>query len=394
MLYVPHPVYEDPGSNHWIGNQVWALQRLAELYYYVKTDGDQAGVKLSNGMTIEAALEQILDKWVTWAVSDGVILLHEDGTFEIPATLDWSGEPDKWTGTPSSNTGLTATITNWGSGDLGCAASFADIFIYYAKAKGIDWTAAVEQTDTSVAGKALYTATQLMDRMWQLGRDDIGLAIDDTNANFKRLFEQDVYVPVDYGTGKMPNGDEIKNGIKFLDIRSQYKNDPRFAELKADYDADGETKDTVFRYHRFWHAGDILITLGAMADLYPEATPDYTGKTPEDTTTSATETTPSDTTSATETSPSETDEPISSSSNTGDPSKILWGDVTVDGVVDIRDITLMNQYIVKMKTISDQGLLNGDVYPDSVVEIKDLGLLKQYIVKLISSLDPKDNGLA
>ncbi|WP_019679039.1 glycoside hydrolase family 48 protein [Ruminococcus flavefaciens] len=31
MAYVPHPVYADPGSNHWIGNQVWSTQRLAEL---------------------------------------------------------------------------------------------------------------------------------------------------------------------------------------------------------------------------------------------------------------------------------------------------------------------------------------------------------------------------
>ena len=40
MCYVEHPVYADPGSNHWIGNQVWSTQRLAELYYYVKKNGD------------------------------------------------------------------------------------------------------------------------------------------------------------------------------------------------------------------------------------------------------------------------------------------------------------------------------------------------------------------
>ena len=37
MAYQEHPVYADPGSNHWIGNQVWAIQRLAELRYVIKT---------------------------------------------------------------------------------------------------------------------------------------------------------------------------------------------------------------------------------------------------------------------------------------------------------------------------------------------------------------------
>ena len=63
MMYTPHPVYADPGSNHWIGNQVWAVQRLAELYYWQKKDGNESIVK-PGGMTLDAALEQILDKWV------------------------------------------------------------------------------------------------------------------------------------------------------------------------------------------------------------------------------------------------------------------------------------------------------------------------------------------
>ena len=39
MVFVAHPVYADPGSNHWIGNQVWATQRISELFYKAKKDG-------------------------------------------------------------------------------------------------------------------------------------------------------------------------------------------------------------------------------------------------------------------------------------------------------------------------------------------------------------------
>ena len=32
----------------------------------------------------------------------------------------------------------------------------------------------------------------------------------------------------------MPNGDEIKPGVKFIDIRSNYRNDPDWARVEAE----------------------------------------------------------------------------------------------------------------------------------------------------------------
>ncbi|MDE5854766.1 MAG: cellulose 1,4-beta-cellobiosidase, partial [Ruminococcus sp.] len=67
MVYVEHPVYADPGSNHWIGNQVWSTQRLAELYYYVKTKGDQTASGITyGGLSLEEALEKLLSRWIDW----------------------------------------------------------------------------------------------------------------------------------------------------------------------------------------------------------------------------------------------------------------------------------------------------------------------------------------
>ncbi len=391
MLYVEHPVYLDPGSNHWIGNQVWALQRLAELYYYVKTDGDKANVTVA-GMSIEEALEKILDKWVEWAVNDA-IKLNDDGTYEIAASLNWSGEPDTWTGTATDNSGLSAEIVAWGSADMGCVASFANTLIHYAAAKGVDGVAAADGSDTSVAGQAFYKAKELLDRQWNLYRDDIGISKPDKNPNFKRLFEQEVIIP-DYYTGTMPNGDKIEKGATFLSLRTKYKEDPMFATLEADYNDNKETDTTEFTYHRFWHAGDVLMALGYMAELFPDVTPSgVVPPTPEDTTTEATETTPADTSDSSEgtTTAKDTEETKDTSITGGDVDDILWGDTNVDGIVDIRDVTTLNQYIIKAIDLTPQGMLNADVINDGTVDISDLGQIKKYIVKLISTLDPAQN---
>ena len=314
MAYQEHPVYADPGSNHWIGNQVWAIQRLAELRYVIKTGNTNSYVEavklqqVKNGtpteMTIEEALDAILDRWVEWFVNE--VELYDDGSYTIPATLDWYGQPKTWTGTydPEANSDLTCEVTARGTSDLGCVSSLANTLIYYAKSNDVDSEAAYKDSD-KVAEKALYLAHELLDREWNLGRDDIGLSIAETNGSMVRLFEQDVWVPTNYN-GTMPNGDTIANGATFLSIRSQYLGDNKdgtnnsanvkygtsteidgkyytdnrgyVAKFKEAYDSVGganasaadkeEAMKTVeLNYHRFWHAGDILIALGTMAGL-------------------------------------------------------------------------------------------------------------------------------
>jgi len=59
--------------------------------------------------------------------------LKSDGTYEIPSTLEWSGQPDPWTGKPSENKNLHCTVTEW-TVDVGVTASYAKALIYYAAA--------------------------------------------------------------------------------------------------------------------------------------------------------------------------------------------------------------------------------------------------------------------
>ncbi len=408
MMYTEHPVYADPGSNHWIGNQVWAVQRLAELYYWVKTEGDTTGVK-PGGMTLEAALEQILDKWVAWFVNNTV--LTDDGDFYIPSNLNWSGQPDKWNKVATDNTGLTCEITGYGNTDFGCVSSLANTLIYYAKAKGVEASAiaggsydcigseyksgidgvsavggtAAKPDSAELPEASLYLAQQLIDREWDLGRDDIGLTRTDHNGSLARFFSQPVHVPSSY-TGTMPNGDTIANGATFLSLRSMYESQSNckgvktsqeaidlVAELKAAYEMDvaagaqwsgnnsassdaGKAELAGFenvgavelQYHRFWHAGDILMALGVMAELYPDMTPTITYGEPD--------LTP------------------------------LYGDANVDGEVDVLDIIVLNKYLLGGGKLSDQGALNADVDLDGDPSANDSLNIMKYIVKLIDEL--------
>ena len=406
MMYTEHPVYADPGSNHWIGNQVWAVQRLAELYYWVKTEGDTTGVK-PGGMTLEAALEQILDKWCAWFVNNSI--LTSDGDFYIPSNLNWSGQPDKWSGSATDNTGLTCTITGYGNTDFGCVASLSNTLIYYAKAKGVAASDiagktydcigssakagivdgvtngngnTISSSDAELPEVSLYLAQQLMDRVWEIGRDDIGLTRTDHNGSLARFFSQTVHVPSSY-SGTMPNGDSITSGATFLSLRSMYESQSNcvgvkttqeaidlVAELKAAYDkdvanganwsgsnsassdagkaelADFENVGAVeLQYHRFWHAGDALMALGTFAELYPDLTP--TGG--------------------------------------GEITDGLLGDVNVDGVVNISDVLTLNKNLLAGEPLTAQGMFNADVDQDSVPTAADALNILKYTVKLLTS---------
>ncbi len=406
MVYTEHPVYADPGSNHWIGNQVWSTQRLAELYYWITEGGESAisGVQ-PGGVSMEAALDEMLGKWVAWFVNNTV--LTEDGDFYMPSNLNWSGQPEEWNGSKPANSGLTCTITGYGNTDLGCISSLANTLIYYAKAKGVAAADIAGKTydcigssaksgivdgvtngngktiaagDAQLGEAALYLAQQLMDRAWELGRDDIGLTRTDHNGSLARFFSQPVHVPSSY-TGKMPNGDTIASGATFLSLRSMYEgncagaktSDDAIAlvkELKAAYEKDvaaganwsgdnsasssaGQAELADFtnvgavelQYHRFWHAGDILMALGTLAELYPELTPDST---PE---------------------PGPTDG--------------LLGDVNVDGTVDILDVILLNKALLIGEKITAQGEFNADVNQSGAPDADDTLNILKYTINLV-----------
>lgn len=238
LSYVEAPVYNDPPSNEWFGMQVWSLERLAEYYF----------------ATGNARAKTVLDKWVTWALANTTISATD---FQIPSTLRWSGAPANWNPTtPAANTGLHVTVANR-SNDLGVAGSYVKLLTYYAAKSG------------NTAAK--NAASGLLDSIWAK-KDSKGVSVTETRADYNRFDDvynpatgQGLYIPPGW-TGRMPNGDVIKPGASFLDIRSFYRNDPDFGKVQAYLN--GGAAPT-FNYHRFWAQADVATGYADYARLFP-----------------------------------------------------------------------------------------------------------------------------
>ncbi|MGW5122738.1 glycoside hydrolase family 48 protein [Streptomyces sp. NPDC004069] len=230
MYYDWQPVYHDPPSNQWFGFQAWSMERVAE--YYQQTGDTKA--------------KTVLDKWVNWALSETTI--NPDGSFLIPSTLQWSGQPDNWNAnSPGSNGGLHVTVADY-TNDVGVAAAYAKTLTYYAAKSG--------------DAQAKSTAKALLDGMWDNDQDNLGIAVPETRTDYSR-FGDSVYVPSGW-TGTMPNGDKIDSSSTFSSLRSFYKSDPAWSKIES-YLKGGAAP--VFTYHRFWAQADIALAMGSYAEL-------------------------------------------------------------------------------------------------------------------------------
>jgi hypothetical protein len=231
MYYDVAPVYHDPPSNQWFGMQAWSMERVAEYY-------QQTG---------NAAAKTILDKWVTWAMSKTTV--NPDGTYLIPSTLTWSGQPDTWNASsPGANTSLHVTVADY-TNDVGVTAAYAKTLSYYAAKSG------------STAAKAMAKA--LLDGMWSNYQDSLGIAVPETRTDYNR-FDDAVYVPSGW-TGTMPNGDTVNSSSTFGSIRSFYQDDPAYSKVTS-YLNGGAAPS--FTYHRFWAQADIALAMASYGDLF------------------------------------------------------------------------------------------------------------------------------
>ena len=295
MAYIENPVYADPGSNTWFGMQTWSMQRIAEYYY---ESGDER-------------VRDLLDKWAAWANS--VIKFNSDGSFEIPNEIDWEGQPDTWTGRPSDNANLHVIVVSYGA-DLGVASSLANTSAYHAKATGNE--------------KSKENAKKLLDCMWNNYQDDKGIASVEKRSDYSRFLEQEVYVPAGW-RGTMPNGDVIEPGVKFIDIRSKYRDDPDWSRVEAELLA-GEPATMV--YHRFWAQCEFAVANGIYAVLFPE-----------------------------------------------DDVPTNIGDINDDGYIDALDVSLFKKYILDSSTRINKE--NSDITGDGNIDALDFLALKKMLLQ-------------
>ena len=238
MFYDEAPVYHDPPSNTWFGFQTWSMHRVAEYYF----------------ATGDARAKTVLDKWVAWARANTT--LNDDGTFAIPNTLAWTGQPDTWNpATPGANAGLHVTVVDH-TNDVGVAASFARTLTWYGVKAGDK--------------KATSLAKQLLDRMWTKDQDALGVAVTEKRPDYLRFDDaydaatgQGVYIPSGW-TGTNAQGATLDAHTTFLSERPKYKQDPKWPVLQA-YLAGGPAPD--WTYHRMWAQADVAMAMNDYANL-------------------------------------------------------------------------------------------------------------------------------
>ncbi len=229
MAYDWEPVYHDPPSNQWFGFQAWSMERVAEYYY----------------ATGNAMAKALLDKWVTWVTAHTI--LHSNGTYSIPSTLSWSGQPDTWNPSkPGRNAKLHVKIVDT-TDDVGVTASLAKALMFYSA--------------KSHKTKPGRLAKELLNRMWTKYSDSKGISSPEVRTDYKQ-FDDPVYIPAGW-TGKMGNGAKINSSATFISLRPQYKHDPAWPKVQA-YLKGGPAP--TFRYHRFWSEVDIATAM-EYADL-------------------------------------------------------------------------------------------------------------------------------
>lgn len=237
MAYTAHPVYLEPPSNQWIGMNAWGMERNVQLYYLIR----------------DKRLGNLVRNWIRWVLNN--VRMDPAKGVVIPATLEWTGQPDgNWSGpdstgklVPSANRGLSCRVKEF-SKDLGVMASLLRSLIFFDAIKSSARTRSVIQA----------MMTEIVSH-----KDRFGFAIPETRSDYKN-FDTQVYVP-DGWSGKMPNGEVIDANSTFLSLRkSIFQNDPMYRKIRQDLDTNKPPTITV---HRFWAQCEILLTLGFAALL-------------------------------------------------------------------------------------------------------------------------------
>ena len=70
--------------------------------------------------------------------------------------------------------------------------------------------------------------------------------------------------------------------------------------------------------------------------------------------------------------------------------KILYGDVNDDGVVDLNDLTTLQEYLANPKTVKkrEKGLKNADLNNDGIIDNIDLEILMSNLANEGMGLQP------
>ena len=233
-------------------------------------------------------------------------------------------------------------------------------------------TAAETPTLSGVKEFSLYTGQNGNPGTGVWYFDDIGLYHDGTVTNGHVL------------TGITEDGNALQQGTDYAVNGSQFRFNRSYLETLT------EGKHTL--HVTFATCPDVVLTIQVLG----QSGTTETTVTTEETTTTETETTSSaaDTTSETASSESTTETVASTTETTAQTTasssevlgQVLYGDVNLDGRVDITDAVLLNKATAGVVTLNDTARQNADCDADGMTDTNDATVLLRFLVQIINNL--------
>ena len=179
-------------------------------------------------------------------------------------------------------------------------------------------------------------------------------------------------------TGINEDGNALQQGTDYAVNGSQFRFNRSYLETLT------EGKHTL--HVTFATCPDVVLTIQVLGQ----------SGTTEETTTTETETTSSaaDTTSETASSESTTETVASTTETTAQTTasssevlgQVLYGDVNLDGRVDITDAVLLNKATAGVVTLNDAARQNADCDANGMTDTNDATVLLRFLVQIINNL--------
>ena len=79
-------------------------------------------------------------------------------------------------------------------------------------------------------------------------------------------------------------------------------------------------------------------------------------------------------------------EPISTEPTTEDPEGILIGDVDLSGVIDIKDVTVLQSHLAEITTLTGDALIAAEANMDGRLSIKDVTTIQKYLAEYTTEI--------
>ncbi len=352
-----------------------ATSNEVALDYQIGLVGAAAGLYAAygTGEVVESIAPEVTVYEAEIEAAGGVIVEPADAWVEVPDTIE-AGEEKAvsvssvfthsctWTSSDTSvleitsDGGLTATITGISPGTVTITAQLGD---------GILLEHEITVTGNSVTTEAT-TTTQEETTTESSETTLAGEAKWSTVPDVIEELETNVLARVE-GSSRVVSWES--SDWEVLGVSPEGDADPDLGPTGAWLTAHKNGTATITVH---FEDGTVLThEITVAAEAYTETTETTTTEVTEETTTTTTETTA---------------ETTSSTSKVVEPGNILYGDINLDGTIDLTDAIKLNKHIAGVVQLDDNAYANADCDVNGLVTMDDAILLLQFLVHLTDHL--------